>query len=81
MDNGTVEGRIASVTAIDPAVATSVGGQPAQVVHAADYADADLRFWMVAWELPDGTLCTVQTPEEFTQDDVVAIAEGVTYTP
>jgi hypothetical protein len=43
--------------------------------------DAELRFWLVAWELPDGTLCTVHTPEEFTSDDVLAIAEGVTYTP
>ncbi|RBY75877.1 hypothetical protein DQ239_15245 [Blastococcus sp. TF02-09] len=81
MDNGSVEGRIASVTAIDPVVSTTVGDRPAQVVHAHDYVDAEMRFWMVAWELPDGTLCTVQTPEEFTQDDVLAIAEGVTYTP
>ena len=38
--------------------------------------DADLRFWLVAWELPDGTLCSVQTPDDFTRDDVLAIAEG-----
>ena len=81
MDNGSVEGRIAAVTALDPPVETTVGGQPAQVVRAADYMDADLRFWLVAWELPDGTLCSVQTPDEFTQGDVLAIAEGVTYTP
>ena len=79
--DSTVEDRIASVTALDPPVTTTVGGQPAQVVHAHDHMDAELRFWMVAWELPDGTLCTVQTPDDFTQDDVLAIAEGVTYTP
>jgi hypothetical protein len=81
MDNGSVGQRIASVTAIDPAVSTTVGGQPAQVVHAHDYVDPESRFWLVAWELPDGALCTVTTPEEFTQADVLAIAEGVTYTP
>jgi hypothetical protein len=81
MDNGTVEERVASVTALDPPVTTTVGGHPAQVVRAADYMDADLRFWLVAWELPDGTLCSVQTPADFPRDDVLAIAEGVTYTP
>ncbi|SDF97703.1 hypothetical protein SAMN05660662_4002 [Blastococcus aurantiacus] len=81
MDNGTVEGRVASVTALDPPVTTTVGGQPARMVRAADYMDADQRFWLVAWELPDGTLCSVQTPEDFTRDDVLAIAEGVAYTP
>ena len=81
MDNGSVEERVAAVTALDPPVTTTVGGQPAQVVRAADHMDADLRFWLVAWELPDGTLCSVQTPDEFTRDDVLAIAEGVTYRP
>jgi len=81
MDNGSVERRIAAVTALDPPVTTTVGGRPAQVVHAADYLDAELRFWLVAWELPDGALCTVQTPEGFTRADVLAIAEGVTYEP
>ena len=81
MDNGTVEGRVAAVTPLDPPTKATVGGQPAQVVRAADYLDADLRFWLVAWELPDGTLCSVQTPEDFTRDDVLAIAEGVTYRP
>jgi hypothetical protein len=51
------------------------------VVHASDYMDTETRFWLAAWELPDGTLCTVHAPEEFTQADVLAIAEGVTYTP
>ena len=81
MDNGSVQGRVAAVTALEPPVTTTVGGRPAQLVHGADYMDADLRFWLVAWELPDGTLCAVQTPEDFTRDDVLAIAEGVTYTP
>jgi len=81
MDNGSVEGRIAAVTALDPPAGTTVGGRPAQVVRAADYVDDALRFWLVAWELPDATLCTVQTPEDFTRDDVLAIAEGVTCTP
>ncbi|MDT0274365.1 hypothetical protein [Blastococcus goldschmidtiae] len=81
MDNGSVEQRIASVTAIDPVVATTVGGRPAQVVRAHDYMDPEQRFWLVAWELADGTLCTVHAPEDFTQDDVVAIAEGVVHTP
>jgi hypothetical protein len=78
--DSTVADRIASVTAIEPVVSTTVGGRPAQVVLAHDYVDERNRFWLVAWELSDGTLCTVTTPEEFTRADVVAIAEGVTYT-
>lgn len=81
MDNGSVAERVASVTALDPPVVTTVDGRPATVVHASDYMDGELRFWLVAWELADGMLCTVQTPESFSQADVVAIAEGVTYAP
>ncbi|MBJ7450607.1 MAG: hypothetical protein JHC71_00825 [Blastococcus sp.] len=81
MDNGSVQGRVDAVTALSPPEETTVGGQPAQVVRAADYMDADLRFWLAAWELPDGTLCAVQTPDDFTRDDVLAIAEGVRYEP
>ncbi|PZU47792.1 MAG: hypothetical protein DI571_04090 [Arsenicicoccus sp.] len=77
----TVEERIASVTPIDPVVSTTVGGRPAQVVHAHDHVDPENRFWLAAWEFADGTLCTVHAPEGFPQDDVLAIAEGVTYTP
>ncbi|MGY2065970.1 hypothetical protein [Blastococcus sp. SYSU DS0619] len=77
----TVEERIASVTAIDPVVSTTVGGRPAQVVHAHDYMDSGNRFWLAAWEFADGTLCTVHAPEGFPQDDVLAIAGEVTYTP
>jgi hypothetical protein len=81
MDNGSVQGRVDAVTALSTPEETTVGGQPAQLVRAADYMDDGLRFWLVAWELPDGTLCAVQTPDDFTRDDVLAIAEGVTYTP
>ncbi|MGY2127807.1 hypothetical protein [Blastococcus sp. SYSU DS0617] len=81
MDNGSVEQRIASVTAIDPVVTTTVDGRPAQLVHASDYMDPEQRFWLVAWELADGTLCTVHAPEDLTRDDVLAIAAGVAYTP
>jgi hypothetical protein len=81
MDNGSVDNRIDSVVAIDPAVSTTVAGRPARIVLAHDYMDADQRFWLVAWELPDGTLCSVQTPEDFTRNDVLAIADGVTYRP
>ena len=79
--DSTVENRIDSVVAIDPAVSTTVGGRPASVVLAHDYMDENLRFWLVAWEFPDGTLCTVQTPDDFSRADVLAIAEGVTYRP
>ncbi|RBY93631.1 hypothetical protein DQ237_16765 [Blastococcus sp. TF02-8] len=81
MDNGSVEQRIAAVTAIDPAAATEIGGAPAQIVHARDDVDPTIRFWLVAWELPDATVCTVTTPEEFSPADVLAIAGGVAYTP
>ena len=43
--------------------------------------DAGVRFWLLAWQLDDGTLVTVTAPEDFSQDDVLAIAEQVTYTP
>ncbi|TYP86490.1 hypothetical protein [Blastococcus xanthinilyticus] len=81
MDNGSAEQRIDSVTAIDPPVDTEIDGAPARIVHAHDHMDEANRFWLVAWELPDGTLCTVHAPQGFAQDDVLAIAAGVTYTP
>ncbi|MCA0147023.1 hypothetical protein [Blastococcus sp. LR1] len=81
MDNGSAEQRIAAVTPIDPVVPTEIGGVPAQLVRAHDDVDPTIRFWMAAWELPDGTVCTVTTPEEFSPDDVLTIAGGVTYTP
>jgi hypothetical protein len=80
VDNGSAAQRIESVTAIDPAVSTDINGLPAEIVHARDYMDEATRFWLVAWELPDGTVCSVTAPEEFTQDDVLTIAEKVTYT-
>jgi hypothetical protein len=43
--------------------------------------DADNRFWLLAWQLADGTLVTVQAPQAFAQDDVLAIAEQVTHNP
>jgi hypothetical protein len=81
VDNGSVDQRIESVTAIEPVISTTVGGRPARLVHAHDYMDVDMRFWLLAWELADGTLCTVHAPEEFTRDDVLAIAAQVTYRP
>lgn len=81
MDNGSVEQRIAAVTALDPVESTTVGGRPARVVRAADGMEPGLHFWLVAWELADGTLCSVQTPEDFAREDVLDIAEGVTYAP
>jgi hypothetical protein len=78
---GSVEQRIDSVTAIAPAVPVTVAGRPGRLVNAHDYMDAELRFWLLAWQLPDGSLATVTAPAEFAADDVVAIAEQVTYTP
>lgn len=73
--------RIASVTAIDPVISTEVDGRPAQLVHAHDYMDKGIRFWLLAWQLEGGELVTISAPEEFTQDDVLAIAGQVSYTP
>jgi hypothetical protein len=73
--------RIASVTAIEPVISTEVDGRPAQLVRAHDYMDESIRFWLMAWQLPSGELVTLDAPEEFSEKDVLAIAEGVTYTP
>jgi hypothetical protein len=73
--------RIASVTAIDPVISVEVDGRPARLVRAHDAMDGGPPFWLLAWQLPTGEVVTVNAPEEFSQEDVLAIANGITYTP
>lgn len=79
----TPEERIASETAVGQVADVVVDGQAGKLALVAQVAPdgTEIRLRMLAWQLPDGSLATVYAPEDFAPDDVVAIANGVTYTP
>lgn len=59
---------------VGPLVSVTVGGRPAQLVP----TDSG---WYLQAQFPDGTTFVLQAPEAFTQEQVLAVAAQVTYTP
>jgi hypothetical protein len=56
----------------------TVNGRPAKIVLV---DQGEFNEWFLAGELDSGALFMIQTPETFTQEQVVEIAEQVTYSP
>jgi hypothetical protein len=56
----------------------TVNGQPAKIVLV---DQGDSNEWFLAGELEGGVLFALQVPESFTQEQMIALAEQVTYTP
>lgn len=56
----------------------TVNGQPAKIVMV---DQGDFNEWFLAGELEGGVLFSLQGPESFTQEQIIAVAEQVTYTP
>jgi hypothetical protein len=65
---------------IGPVLSVTVHGRPAYLVRV-DTGYLDQEGWYLQAEFPDGTTFVVQAPEAFTQDQLLAMAEQVTYTP
>jgi hypothetical protein len=68
----------------DPVEQVTVHGLPAELVSVPDHF-ADLsegrRMWYLAARFADGPLFLLQAPDTLTRDDVLAVAERVTWTP
>jgi len=68
----------------DPVEQVTVHGRPAELVsvrdHFADLSE-DRRTWYLGAQFADGPLFLLQAPDTLTRDDVLAVAERVTWTP
>jgi hypothetical protein len=65
---------------IGPQLDVSVNGRPAQLVRCrSDYLNREK--WYLQAQFEDGTTFVVQAPEAFTQEQVLELAESVTYNP
>jgi hypothetical protein len=62
-----------------PVTPVTVQGQEGRMALADGGSDPD--FWQVVGQLPDGPLFLLLAPDALTQEQVLAIAEQVTYTP
>jgi hypothetical protein len=58
----------------------TVQGQPADLIRT-DMGSGGRGGWYVQARLPDGTTFVVEAPGTLTQEQVVQIADQVTYTP
>ncbi|NEK84864.1 hypothetical protein GCU60_03655 [Blastococcus saxobsidens] len=69
---------------IGPQLDVTVNGRPAQLVRVdIGYVIDGHRYegWYLQAQFPDGTTFVLQAPEAFTQEQVLEMAEQVTYTP
>lgn len=69
------------VEGLGPVTNVTVDGRPAQLGKVQDSWSEAHEQWWFAGQFADGTLFFLNAPQEFTQDDVLAMAEQVTYTP
>jgi hypothetical protein len=74
----TTETGLQGYPTVGPVVSTTVHGRPARMVVV---DQTDMREWYLAAELESGVPFLLQVPASFTQDQVLGIAEQVTYTP
>jgi hypothetical protein len=58
----------------------TVQGQPAQLART-DLGGGGAQGWALRAQLPDGSAVVVEAPGDLTPDQVVQIADQVTYTP
>ncbi|MGI8723131.1 MAG: hypothetical protein ACR2JG_12990 [Geodermatophilaceae bacterium] len=85
----TVPGFLEDMTQGNPVEQVTVQGQPAELVSVPDpftgpgFAGREekRRMWNVAAQFPDGPVFLLQAPDTLSREDVLAIAEQLTYTP
>ena len=65
---------------VGPVIPVTVQGRPAYLVRI-DSGYLDQEMWFLQAEFADGTTFTLQAPEAFTEEQVVEIADQVTYNP
>jgi hypothetical protein len=65
---------------VGPLIPVTVQGRPAHMVLL-DAGYLDQRIWFLQAQFADGTVYQLQVPEAFTQEQVVQMAEQVTYNP
>lgn len=65
---------------LGPVIPATVHGRPAHLVRV-DTGYMDQEGWYLQAQFADGTTFVVQAPEAFTQEQVLAMAEQVTYAP
>jgi hypothetical protein len=65
----------------NPVEQVTVKGRPAELVSVPDHFAENRRTWNLAAQLPDGAVFLLQAPDTLSREDVLAIAEQVTYTP
>jgi hypothetical protein len=63
-----------------PVDQVAVQGQPADVVRT-DFGAGGRQGWLLQARFPDGTTFVVETPGDLTRDQVVQLADQVTYAP
>ncbi|MGY2074843.1 hypothetical protein [Blastococcus sp. SYSU DS0828] len=69
------------VDGLGPVTEVTVDGRPAQLALVEDSWSETHKQWWLAGQFADGTLFFLNAPREFTRDDVLAMAEQITYTP
>jgi hypothetical protein len=65
---------------VGPVIPVTVHGRPAHLILL-DSGYLDQRIWFLQAQFEDGTVYELQVPEAFTQEQVVQLAEQVTYNP
>lgn len=65
----------------NPVERVTVHGRPAELVSVPDHFATGRRMWNLGAQIPGGPVFLLQAPDTLTKDDVLAIADQVTYTP
>jgi hypothetical protein len=76
----TIDTVMEGMTFVGPVQSATIQGQPARMALAAAGENSP-DYWYVAGQLPGGRLFILLAPEVLTQEQVVQIADQVTYTP
>jgi hypothetical protein len=65
----------------NPVEEVTVNGQPARLVSVPDHFTEGRRMWYLAAQFADGLQFLFQAPDTLTREDVLAMAESLSYTP
>jgi hypothetical protein len=76
----TVDSPFEDRALVGPVEPVTVKGRPARIALADGYED-EPDSWLATGQLPDGTMFLMVAPPVLTRDQVLQIAEQVTYTP
>jgi hypothetical protein len=76
----TLDSMLAGMSLVAPATAVTIQGQEGRLA-VADGGEQDPDYWFVVGQLPDGPLFVLIGSQLLSQEQVLQIAEQVTYTP